>query len=104
MCAGGGGGGGSACLNTCSLNSRKTALKNIISDLAGFFSSCSMVKGQGQNSNRNTVKQTAENGQKSPLTMTLLLRHWCQATKLKAPEWFKIQPGVIGFYGRSLTK
>ena len=33
-------------------------------DDVGFFTLSSMVKVRGQNSNRNTVKQTAENDQK----------------------------------------
>ena len=40
--------------------------KIIISDLEGlFFLKCSMVEVRGQNWNRNTVKQTTKNGQKS---------------------------------------
>ena len=43
---------------------KKLHCKIIISDLVGFFLKSLMVKVWGQNSNRNTVKQTAENGQK----------------------------------------
>ena len=42
----------------------KVHYKIIFSDLVGFFSLRKNVIFQGQNSNRNSVKQTAENGQK----------------------------------------
>ena len=38
---------------------------------------------RGQNSNRNTVKKTAENGHKSrAMKMRPVLRHWCQASSI----------------------
>ena len=56
-----------------------------------------MVQVQGQNSNRNTVKQMAKMSKISRVTTTRpVLRHWCRRQEFEAEEWFWIQPGIIG--------
>ena len=58
-----------------------------------------MVKVEGQNSNRNTAKQTVENGQKE-LGWRRRDRYYVTGTRLKkfeAAEWCWIQPGKIGW-------
>ena len=54
--------------------------KIIISDLVGFFYESLMMKVWGRNSNRNTVKQMAKN---SRVTAQPVLRHWCQASRIR---------------------
>ena len=46
------------------------------------------MKVRGQNSKRNTVKQTGENGQKSRVTTTRpVLRHGARRQELEAAEF-----------------
>ena len=51
---------------------------------------------RGQNLNRNTVKQTAENGQKILDDDIAGIASWCQASRIhRAEEWYWIRPGII---------
>ena len=56
-----------------------------------------MVKVRGQSSNRNTVKQAAENGQKARCTTTrLVLHHGARRQEVGTAEWSCNQTDVTG--------
>ena len=68
-----------------------------ISDVVGDFSKNSMVKIRGQISNGNTVKQTAENGQK--ISGDDGGRYYVAGARrqeFEAAEWSWIRPNIIG--------
>ena len=65
--------------------SKATALQNHNLWPCPLFSYSSMVKVQGQNSNRNTVKRNAENGQTFSIDEDIAgFKLWCQASRIRA--------------------
>ena len=79
-------------------NWRKKQSKITISDLVGLCAWSSMAKVRGQNSNMNTVKQTAKNGQKN-LGWRRRGRYYVTGARrqeFEAVELSWVRPGVIG--------